>query len=143
MLIYATTAELQEWLDGEALPANAASLLRSASLMVRSETMTAVYDTDDQGKPTDTATAEAFRDATCAQAQAWAAMGIKPTTAGVPQAAPVRSKKLASGGIEYDTSVNSSVAAFQAKQQAAKTLCAESWMILQQAGLMPGSVQRG
>lgn len=143
MIIYATSAELQEWIGEAALPAKAASFLRFASLMVRTETMTAVYDTDSEGMPTDPKVSAAFRDATCAQVTAWDGMGIDPSAAGVPSAAPVRSKKLGSGGVEYDTSVNSSVTAFQAKKEAANNLCTESWMILQQAGLMPGSVQRG
>lgn len=141
MIIYATPEDLQEWVTP--VPANAAALLRSASLMVRTETMTALYAANSEGFPTDTKLLEAFRDATCAQVRAWHGMGVDPSTAGVPSAAPVRSKKLGSGSFEYDTSVNSSVTAFQAKREAANQLCAESWMILQQAGLTPGGVQRG
>jgi len=143
VLVYATNADLTAWLAGAALPANSTVLLRSASLLVRSSTVTALYDVDTEGLPSNATALEAFTDATCAQAAFWAAAGIDPTGGGVGTSAPVRSKKLGSAGIEYDTSVNASVAAFSAKQAAANSLCGEAWMILQQAGIVPGGVQRG
>ncbi|ASN20698.1 hypothetical protein [Arthrobacter sp. YN] len=141
MIIYATTGDLEQWVSPA--PANAAALLRSASILVRTETMTAVYETTEDGAPTEPRLVEAFRDATCAQVRAWNGMGVDPSTAGVPSAAPVKSKKLGSGGFEYDTSVHSSVTAFQAKREAAAQICIESVMILQQAGLTPGGVRHG
>lgn len=134
MLIYATSAQLDEWLDGP-LPANATTLLRSASLLVRGATVASVYDVDPAGLPTDPAVLAAFRDATCAQAAMWVAAGIDPVGGGVASSAPVRSKKLGSGSVDYDTSVNASVTAFTAKQAASRELCAEAYMILRQAGL--------
>lgn len=134
MLIYATSAQLDDWLDGP-LPANATTLLRSASLLVRGATVASVYDVDTAGLPTDPAVLTAFRDATCAQAAMWSTAGIDPAGGGVASSAPVRSKKLGSGSVDYDTSVNASVTAFTAKQAAARELCAEAYMILRQAGL--------
>ena len=135
MRVYATTADLTTWSEAPA-PANAAGLLRSASLLVEAATKAAVYDTGADGKPTAGAVADAFRDATCAQAAMWSAAGIDPAGGGVASSAPVRSKKLGSGAIDYDTSVNASVTAFEAKRAAATTLCLEAWLILQQAGLV-------
>lgn len=143
VLIYATGADLTAWLDPLPLPANSAALLRSGSLLVRSTTMTALYAVDTEGKPSDATVLAAFKDATCAQAAFWSAAGIDPAAGGIPVAAPVRSKRLGSGAVDYDTSVSASVTAFQVKQAAATSLCAEAWMILQQAGVVPGGVQRG
>jgi hypothetical protein len=143
VLVYATNADLTAWLAGAALPANATVLLRSASMLVRSSTVTALYDVDTEGLPSDATVLEAFTDATCAQAAFWAAAGVDPVAGGVSTTAPVRSKKLGSGAVEYDTGVSASVTAFSAKQAAANSLCGEAWMILQQAGIVPGGVQRG
>lgn len=138
MLVYATDEELTGWLDGVPLPANSTTLLRSASLLVRAATKATVYAVDAEGLPTDTVLMQAFADATCAQAALWAAAGIDPAGGGVASSAPVRSKKLGSGSVDYDTSVNASVTAFQAKQAAATQLCAEAYLILSQAGLQAG-----
>lgn len=134
MRIYATSEDLTAWSSSPA-PANAAGLLRSASLLVEDATITGIYATDTAGLPTDPAVAEAFRDATTAQAAMWSAAGIDPAGGGVASSAPVRSKKLGSGSVEYDTSVNSSVTAYAMKQAAATSLCAEAYLILRQAGL--------
>lgn len=134
MLIYATAAELITWLGGPA-PANATTLLRSASLLVRGATVASIYGTDTAGLPTDATVRQAFKDATCAQAAMWSAAGIDPAGGGVASSAPVRSKKLGSGSVDYDTSVNASVTAFTAKQAATTSLCAEAWLLLKQAGL--------
>ncbi|KRE79950.1 hypothetical protein [Arthrobacter sp. Soil763] len=137
MRVYATPADLQDWIgQDKPLPANAAGLLRSASLLVEAATITAVYDTDADGKPTASAVADAFRDATTAQAAMWSAAGIDPAGGGVASSAPVSSKKLGSGAISYDTSVNASVTAFEARRAATTTLCMEAWLILQQVGLV-------
>lgn len=143
VLVYATNADLTAWLAGASLPANSTVLLRSASMLVRNATMTALYNVDNEGLPSDAAVLEAFTDATCAQAAYWSAAGVDPTSGGVSTSAPVRSKKIGSAGIEYDTGVSASVTAFSAKQAAANSLCGEAWMILQQAGIAPAGVARG
>jgi hypothetical protein len=142
VLVYASTTDLTSWTTLPA-PADAAALLRSASLLVRSSTMSAIYTTDDTGAPTDAKVLQAFKDATCAQAAYWSAANIDPSSGGISTTAPVRSKRLGSGAIEYDTSVNASVTAFQAKQAATVTLCPEALMLLHQAAVVPGGVQRG
>lgn len=142
VLVYASTTDLTSWTQLPA-PANAAALLRSASLLVRSSTMSAIYTTDDSGAPTDTKVLQAFKDATCAQASYWAAAGIDPSSGGISTAAPVRSKRLGSGGIDYDTSAATSAATLQTKMAAAATLCGEARLLLQQAAVVPAGVQRG
>lgn len=137
VLVYASAEDFTEW-SGMPAPANVAPLLRSASLLVRRATITAVYGADSNGIPTDGDVLSAFRDATCAQAALWSAAGIDPVGGGVASSAPVRSKKLGSGSVEYDTSVNASVTAFQAKQTAATQLCAEAYLILAQANIPAG-----
>lgn len=134
MLVYATSTQFDGWLDGP-LPVNATTLLRSASLLVRDATVASIYTVDTEGYPTDTTVRQAFTDATCAQAAMWSVAGIDPAGGGVASTAPVRSKKLGSGSVEYDTSVGGSVAAYNARQSAARELCTEAWMILKQAGL--------
>lgn len=134
-MLYATAEQLSAWFDGVPTPANAPSLLRSASLLVRAETVGTVYTTDTDGAPSDPVVRQAFADATCAQVMAWSVAGIDPAGGGVATSAPVRSKKLGSGAIDYDTSVNSSVAMFQARRNVTTSLCYEAWMILTQAGL--------
>lgn len=64
---YADFAEL-EYTDDTLL----AKRLRSASEQVEKLTRLAVYDTDEDGYPTDTTVETAFRDATCAIAEHWA-----------------------------------------------------------------------
>lgn len=142
VLVYATAENLTTWTGGAA-PANVTQLLRSASLLVRESTKTAVYGTDETGLPSDATIADAFKDATCAQVASWVAAGVDPSGAGVSTAAPVRGKRLGSGSVEYDTAVSGSVTAFQAKRAAAVTICPEAFMILQQAGITPAGVQRG
>ena len=142
VLVYATGPDLAAW-TGVAAPANATQLLRSASMLVRSSTIAAVYGVDDTGLPSDAKIVGAFKDATCAQVASWVVAGVDPSGAGVSTAAPVRGKRIGSGSVEYDTAVSGSVTAFQAKRAAAVTLCPEAYMILQQAGVTPAGVQRG
>jgi len=143
VLVYAADADLTAWIIPTPLPANSATLLRSASFLVHSFTMTALYGVDDAGKPSDATVLQAFNDATCAQAASWIAAGVDPVSGGIPTAAPVRSKRIGSAGIDYDTSANSSATVLQAKREAATTLCAEAVMILHQVRVIPGGVQRG
>lgn len=135
VISYASAEDFTEWTQQPA-PPNAAALLRSASMLVRGATITAIYGADSNGIPTDGAVLSAFRDATCAQAAAWVTAGIDPAGGGVAASAPVRSKKLGSKSVEYDTSVNSSVTAFQARKTATSSLTYEAWLILSQAGLV-------
>ena len=137
--VYATEQQLAEW-SGQAAPDNATVLLRAASRLVDSALLTAVYATDVDGLPTDTKVAGALRDAVCAQAATWAALGVDPTTGGVDVAssAAVVRKSLDTATIEYDR--NATAATASARQQAARELTDEAAQHLASAGLLNGRV---
>lgn len=139
MIVHATPDELaaEPW---QVTAGNAAALLRMASRMVDAATVTAVYAVDGTGRATDTRVGDALRDATCAQAAAWHALGIDPAkgAAGAPTATPVASKAIGSASISYDRS-GAQIAA-QARADAAGSLAPEAWHILAAAGLTAGRV---
>lgn len=137
MKVYATEADLSAWMSPAALPANAGALLRTASGLVRAETKRAVYATDTAGYPTNTAIRAAFRDATTAQAAFWAVSKIDPTlgAAGVTPL-PV-SKSIGGASISY--SLYASTA--EARANAAGALAPDAFFILEDAGLLGGTVE--
>lgn len=101
MRIYATAEDLNEWDQWEEPVKSPQRLLRHASALVDDAVLTARYSTDQDGYPTDPALREAFRDATCAQAALWHALGIDPSkgTAGVTGEAAVTGKSIGSASI--------------------------------------------
>ncbi|MDQ1053176.1 hypothetical protein QE394_001104 [Arthrobacter sp. SORGH_AS 212] len=135
MKVYATEAELSEWMTPATVPANAAALLRSASGLVRSSTKMATYGTDADGYPTNTALRTAFRDATTAQAQYWADLGIDPSK-GAAGVAPLAASK-SIGGASINYSVYATTA--EARAGAAGVLGPDAFYILEEAGLLSGS----
>jgi len=140
--VYATPQQLAEWIGAEP-PADAAQLLRSASLLIDRELLTAVYPTTTDGLPRDEGVAQVLADAVCAQAAAWAALGIDPTkgAADEPQTNKVVRKTLATATIEYDRgSSQDRVTYAAARQQAAVDLAPEAQQILASAGLLGGRV---
>ena len=74
-LVYATRDDLISYVPAGSVVVpdepEATRLLTSASKRVRRGTKTAIYDTDDDGYPTKPEVRQAFRDATCAQAEWW------------------------------------------------------------------------
>ncbi|MFA5608308.1 MAG: hypothetical protein WDA07_14215 [Leucobacter sp.] len=66
---YATEPEYATWLGAPSAPSGAARLLRDASLEVDEMLLTAHYNVDHDGRPTDEHVIAALRDATCAQAE--------------------------------------------------------------------------
>ncbi len=67
--VYATAADLADWLGLTSPPAGASRMIRAASRDVDQLLLTAVYDVDAAGLPTTPAHIAALRDATCAQAE--------------------------------------------------------------------------
>jgi hypothetical protein len=134
--LYATTEELSAWMEPEAAPANAASLLRSASGLIRSETKTARYVTDVDGYPTDTALRTAFREAVCAQAKFWSDHKINPSLGAAGVAPLAASKSIGGASIQYSTYVSTA----EARANAAGVLGPDAWYILADAGLLGGPV---
>ena len=136
MIVHATEAQLATW-TGTAAPANAAVLLRSASLLVDRALIGAIYSTDTTGVATDATVLQALADATCAQAATWATLGIDPT--GGPAGASsgqVVAKTIGSARIEYDRSSTGRSTAGSARADAAVTLTDEALQILANAGLL-------
>jgi hypothetical protein len=139
VLIYATPEELaaEPWSSN---PANAATLLRSASVLVAQATRGTVYDVDDVGMPTAPLVLGAFRDAVCSQAVTWAALGIDPTTVGVETGTAgrvVASKSLGPGSISYA----GEDAAAARRALVSTSLTAEARGILGAAGLLNRAVR--
>jgi hypothetical protein len=125
MLVYATEDDLANWLTDtdQEPPANAGAVLRSASILVARAIRESLYADG-------VVTSDPKRDATCAQVYTWMTTGIAPSSAGLSSASLVRSKSIDGATIEYDTSLNASVTAFNARQALADGLCAESMAIL-------------
>ena len=126
VLVYAEPSDLVAW-TGQEAPANAEVLLRSASILVRQVTRSAVYATDADGLPTDAATAGAMLSATCAHAAALAGAGVDPLAAGTD--AGVASTSIGSASISFEASGLSARAALRTQ------LCPEAQAILDAAGL--------
>lgn len=138
MIVHATAAQLaaEPWSVSTDQPG---VLLRAASRLVDGALLTAVYATDD-GRATDPRVLGALADATCAQAAAWAALGIDPVT-GLPaevKRGPVKAKALGTASFDYDTT--EATLAAQARTRAATSLAPEAWQILADAGLLTGRV---
>lgn len=129
VLVYAEASDLVAWTGREA-PDNADVLLRSASLLVRQATRSAVYAVDASGLPTDAGIAGAFTDATCAHAAALAGAGVDPLAAGTE--AGVSSTSIGSASV----TTLGYLGAEAAKLKLATTLCAEAQAILDSAGLL-------
>ncbi|TDP29765.1 hypothetical protein [Nocardia ignorata] len=131
VLIYAQPDDLIAggWLTGTA-PANAALLLRFASILVRRVTMCDHYDVDTAGLPTDTAIAEAFRDATCAQAAMWSLAGLNPVAGTVGRELAVASQTADGGSVVYGDSITGAEV-----ERALKQLHSAALLILRNAGL--------
>lgn len=137
---YATPTDLTEW-TGDAAPADAAALIRHASALVEGATRGARYAVDDGGLPTGPAVVAAFRDATCAQVALWAAAGLDPTTGGIEATSGrvATSKTIRGATVSYDAAA--AAQAKQARTAALTSVGAETYQILDNAGLIVGSVQ--
>lgn len=134
MLVYATDEDLTDWTSQPA-PDNADVLLRSASLLVGEATITARYKTDSDGYPSVKTVRGAFRDAVCAQAAAWAAAGIDPTTAGLDKGqGPVSAKSIGSASLSYAGAENTAAS----RVDAIYALVPDARRILAAEGLLAG-----
>jgi hypothetical protein len=100
--VYATEAQLIAYgaPPGVTVPTGAAASwsLARASEHIDDLLTLAVYDTDVDGLPTDTAVVEAVRDATCAQVVWWAETGYSAT------GAPPRYKSVSLGSLSLTKS---------------------------------------
>lgn len=135
VLVYATRAELVAYAPASVqskIPAEpeATRLLTSASKEILLATRTAVYATDTNGYPTDTAVRQGFRDATCAQAVWWLENpGAESGSAGQYDSVSIGSVTLSRGrGSGASTGGSSARLAAQADTE------------LRAAGITPGAV---
>lgn len=131
-LVYATSDDLATF-TGNPAPDNAARLLKGASALVRTATRAALYDVTSTGLPSDPDIAEAFRDATCAQAAEWIDKGVDPasgTAPGVPQSSGI-------GG----ATVNWGAPGGLTPEQTLHQLVPDALWYLEAAGLLSGTVQ--
>lgn len=140
MLTYATVDDLTVW-TGQVAPDNAVQLLRSASGLVRRSTVTAVYTVTPSGAPSNPDVADAFRDATCAQAAAWAAAGIDPVggAAGVASERVPTSSSIGGASVTYGTTGDAAAA----RTAALTELCDEAAYLLAEAGMLGHPGVRG
>ncbi|MFT8442192.1 MAG: hypothetical protein ABF780_05715 [Bifidobacterium aquikefiri] len=118
----------------DTVPANLTQLLRAASLAVREYTGTLFYQTDSDGIPVDAILSAAFRDATCAQAQAMDALGIDPAMGGAIQPNTAASKSISGASVSYTTSEQQTAA--QLREQVANGLAPIAIRILRASGAM-------
>lgn len=108
-------------------PDDVERFLRAASFVVAEACNRNPYNDAPAG---DTATA--LRDATCAQAASWIAVGVDPDTLGVGGPQPVRRSKILSGEVEYDTTA----AKAAVRSLAQGDLAPQAETILTAAGLL-------
>lgn len=128
---YATPDQLTTWMAPTALPSNAATLLRSATIRVARACNRSPYDAPNSDD------AQPLADATCAQVAAWVALGLDPQALGL-DTAPVKSSSMLGDSVVRDTTGQA-----QARQTAAAELAPEVIDILLAAGLLWQSVPIG
>ena len=133
MIVYATVADVEAWLQDTA-PTNVTGLIRSASMLVGAACRNDLYDTLPSGLPSDDDLADAMRDACCEQINAWVVCGIDPATAGTDTSAPgvVRSE-IDGARVEFDpTGIEE---ATRNRLRLVSSLSGSAYEILRQAGL--------
>lgn len=123
---YATSEQLGTYLDTP-VPADAARLLVRASEVVNDHTITAVYDTDDGGNPTDSVVLEALSKAVSAQVEYWLAGDEEDDVLG-----PVVSVGISGVQLQYGSGVNRPTPSYLAPRAARH---------LRSAGLLGGTVR--
>jgi hypothetical protein len=124
-MAYATTQQLQTY-TGATPPADATRLLGRASELIDDHIVTAIYDVDDQGNPTDAKIIAALADATCAQVEHWLAGDEEDDILG-----PVQGQSLAGMQEQYGAGDNRATPMYLAPRAARH---------LRKAGLMQGAV---
>lgn len=85
MPVYATKQDLTKggWIDAEEMPSSATADLAAASRLVRRLTLTAIYETDSDGAPTEPRVRDGLRDAVCAQVAWWEQTGDRTGAASI------------------------------------------------------------
>jgi hypothetical protein len=100
---YATTTQLANFLHA-APPLDAVKLLERATELLDSDFLkAAVYDVDDDGKPTDAEVAKAFAEAVCAQVEFWGEVGEETDISG-----PLQGVQIGSVALQFGAGANRS-----------------------------------
>jgi hypothetical protein len=138
MIVYASKTDLEAW-TGTAQPDTVTPLLREASALVRNATKCDLYDATPAGLPADPDLAEAMRDATCRQAEFWAASGIDPIAGTIAGRQVISASEVDGAKVTF----NNQLAMIAARQQAAGVgaLCGPALEILRNAGLASPAVR--
>ncbi|HEY2642309.1 MAG TPA: hypothetical protein VGI56_01030 [Galbitalea sp.] len=128
----ASSADLAAW-TGATAPANAAALLRSATILVLDATEGAYYNADPlTGLATDAQIKQAMNDATCIQAAAWAAISYDPLAGGIVTNTVKSSKKIGSASVTIEGAATAAASQAAASGQ----LVPEALKKLQQNNLL-------
>lgn len=137
-IIYATKADLVEWLDEtpDADDNLLARMLRQASIMVGRACRNDLYDVDPTGKPTDLGYLQAMCDATSAQVEVWLSLGIDPAGGLAAMDPQMASSSVDGASVSFDVSTS-----VRAKIRAAEALSPSSYSLLTAAGLASAEVQ--
>lgn len=129
-MAYATRAALSTWVGtSQTLPTDTEQdrLLERASQDIDLLLITAVYDVDSGGNPTDSDVAEALSDATCAQVEWWLEIGDEMGAASAWDDVAIGSVRLGRGNGSGGDGASTPPVAPRAAQR------------LQLAGLLPGA----
>jgi len=141
MPIYATTAQVAEYITGDvagAVPANVGRMIRKASSLVSHAIRGAVYAVDAEDVPVDVKQREALAEAVSAQVAAWVDNGVDPISPGTV-AQRVASKSLGGASVTYEADAYKT--AYLAQLAVADSLVGDAVRILDAAGMLSTNVQ--
>ena len=132
MLIFATPADVEKWMDEPLDGRSVDSLLRRASSLVQRAVRSARFAVTPAGMPEDPDVMDALRDATCEQVAVWVENDITPSKleAGTAQ--------VTTSSIGDATIGVSGAETAATRDHAANTLCEYAQEILANAGLIGG-----
>lgn len=132
MLIFATPADVEKWMDEPLDGRSVDSLLRRASSLVQRAVRSARFAVTPAGMPEDPDVMDALRGAVCEQVTVWVENDISPTAI-ASAVGGVSSSSIGDASVSYST-----VEAAAVKDQAANELCDAALDILANAGLIGG-----
>lgn len=135
MLIFATAADVEKWMDEPLDGRSVDSLLRRASSLVQRAVRSARFAVNPAGTPTDPDIEDALRDAVCEQVTVWMESDIDPAVV-ASSAAPVAASSIGDASINYGDSTSSNAA----KDAASAELHPAAFDILANAGLTGGYI---
>lgn len=136
MLLYATAQDYGLWLDDSSQTV-ALGVLRAASADIDELLFSAVYDTNEDGTPSDEAVAEVLKEATCAQVQFLLEAG---DTTGTGTVGKVKTASLGSASYQFE---GSGLAAAGATTRTGRPIASQALSILRTARILTTVSVRG